>query len=79
MPLRSDKKTLQGNVQPWRCDLCGETFDPDLHGICSRCGRLCCTACRTMVPNPGVLGGREGVCSACNETAPPPSGDRASS
>jgi len=42
MPLRSDKKTLQGQVQPWRCDLCGEPFEPDLKAICTRCGRLCC-------------------------------------
>ncbi len=69
MPLRSDKKTLQGNIQPWRCDLCREPFDPDLHGICSRCGRLCCPACRTTVSNPGVFGGQDAVCRECADKA----------
>jgi hypothetical protein len=78
MPLRSDKKTLQGNIQPWRCDLCAEPFEPDLHGICSRCGRLCCPDCRTMASNPAVFGGREAVCKQCEDRAEAPGGGSAS-
>ncbi|MGC8723997.1 MAG: hypothetical protein ACP5VF_09010 [Acidobacteriota bacterium] len=60
MGLQSDKKTLQGNVQPWRCDLCGEPFDPGLDAICIRCGRLCC-------PEHRAKGGRAGSPSLCTD------------
>jgi hypothetical protein len=67
MGLQSDKFTLQGLVQPWRCDVCQEMFEPDLKGICTGCGRLLCPAHRVAVPNPRTLGGSEAVCPACAE------------
>jgi DNA-directed RNA polymerase subunit RPC12/RpoP len=67
MGLQSDKFTLQGLVQPWRCDVCQEMFEPELKGICTRCGKLLCPAHRTALPNPEAPAGREVVCPGCSE------------
>ena len=64
MPVRDDKKTLQGQVQPWACDFCQAPFQPDLKGICSRCGRLCCPGHRKEASSsPGL---RSTLCSECS-------------
>jgi len=65
MGLQSDKFTLQGLVQPWRCDVCQEMFEPDLKGICAGCGKLLCAAHRTPRPNPRAIGGSEPICPSC--------------
>ncbi len=65
MGLQSDKFTLQGNVQPWRCDLCEAAFEPDLKGICAGCGRIICPGHRISRENPRALGGTESVCPSC--------------
>ncbi len=69
MGLQSDKFTLQGFVQPWRCDVCQEMFEPDLTGICAACGKLLCAAHRMPRPNPSAVGGSDAVCPACAEGA----------
>lgn len=65
MGLQSDKFTLQGLVQPWRCDLCGATYEPDLKGICAACGRLICGEHRVPRENPRALGGKDFLCPGC--------------
>lgn len=65
MPVRDDKKSLQGQVQPWSCDFCQAPFQPDLKGICSRCGRLCCPGHRKEASSP--RGPHVTLCSSCAE------------
>ena len=59
MALKMKKLALTGQVMPWRCDLCGESFEPDLKAICSKCGRLCCPEHRKE------QAGGSAVCETC--------------
>jgi hypothetical protein len=70
MARLSDKKTLQGLVQPWRCDCCQTPFEPDLKGICAACGRLLCPEHRAVRENPRALGGKDALCPGCAQQAP---------
>ena len=70
MARLSDKKTLQGLVQPWRCDVCQNAFEPELTGICAACGRLLCPEHRVHRENPRALGGKDALCRDCAGEAP---------
>ena len=65
MGVKRDLQNLQGQIQPWRCDVCGEMFSPALTGICAACGRLLCEAHRVPRENPRALGGKDALCPAC--------------
>ena len=72
MALKVKKLELTGQVMPWKCDLCGEPFEPDLKAICTQCGRLCCPAHREASPaGAGSPGSRCTDCAAAEKAGGP--------